>query len=348
MASIEKYDNDKDVLYQLNHDFRTSPKPPRNTEIDPELTKNNYSLTPESHGRRAEECLDYYKQLLDSSYIYGKGSDREIVRCLQWSIQAPPDLAPEQKEEFFKACYEYMNGIYGEKNCVAAVVHTDEIMLDAKGERVSKDHLHYLAVPRVENNRYLSQKEKFKEGLAKIRESGLLPEPEDVQKTVSVVSRYYKGELSRNGTVSELAKELDCKYAEARKICNAVIRKDSESHRMKLNSDALTSRKQLHEFHPGLQKFLDERGIRCTVSYKSQGIDRELSYTVAEAKTVTRVTGLSIEEIKGLEIENERLREQVKTLTKEIENSREHEKQSGWGRSSGWGKEFSASWEKEY
>lgn len=350
MASIEKYDNDQDVLYQLRHDFRSSPKPPRNTEIDSELTKNNYSLTPESHGRSAEECLNYYNHLLKESYIYGKDTNRKIVRCLQWSIQAPSDLAPEQRKEFFKACYEYMNEIYGAKNCIAAVVHTDEIMLDAKGGRVSKDHLHYLAVPRVENNKYLATTEKFAYGISKLRENELLTEKEEIQKVANSLARFYKGNLSKNETISEIAKETECKYADARKIYNAVVIKDSEAHKMKLNSDALTSRKQLHEFHPGLQKFLDDRGIKCTVSYKSQGIERDVSYTVAEAKTITRITGYSIDEIKGLEIENQRLHEQVKTLTKELEQTRDHERVSGWDNSSGWGKDKSNRWEidKEY
>lgn len=346
MASMEKYDNDEDVLKQLNHDFRSSPKPPRNTEIDPELSKNNYSLAPENHGRSAEKCHDYYKQLLDNSYIYGKDSNREITRALQWSIQEPADLSPEQKPEFFAACTEYMNDFYGEQNCIAAVVHTDEIMLDAKGNRVSHDHLHYIAVPRVENPRYLTKAEKFEKGLSKLHDSGLLMDKADAQKAASVIDQHYRHELSRNEAVSMLAKELDCKYAEARKIFTATVRRDSESHRMKLCSDAVTSRKQLHEFHAGLQQFLDERGIRCTVSYKSQGLSRDVSFTVAEAKTVTRITGHSVKGIKALEVENERLREQVKSLAQELEKSRE--RISGWGRSSEWGKEVDKSWEKEF
>lgn len=341
MASIEKYYNDQDVLYQLRHDLRSSPKPPRNTEIIPELTKNNYFLTPENHGRCVEECLDYYQQLLDNSYIYGRDSDREIVRCIQWSIQAPADLDPKQKPEFFASCYEYLNTIYGEQNCISAVIHTDEIMINAKGDRISHDHLHYLAVPRVENRKYISADVKFINGALKLQKYGLLTKEDDIRKVVVSINRFYKAELSKNETISKIAKETNCKYADARKIYNAVVRKDSESYKQKLNSDALTSRKQLHEFHPALQKYLDDRGIKCTVSFKSQGIERDLSYNITEAKTVTRVTGLSIEEIKGLEIENERLHEQIKSLTKELEHSKGYEKSSSWGSCSVWSKERS-------
>ena len=335
------------VEYALHHCFRSFNKPSRNNEIDSTLTKNNYSLTPENRGRTTEECMSYYNRLLADSYIYGKDAEREIVKCLEWSIQVPSDLASEQKPEFFKACYEYMNELYGAENCIAAVVHTDEIMLNAKGERISHDHLHYLSVPRVKNTRYLTAEEKFQSGLAKLRENGLLPKNEDVQQVVSAVNRFYKNKLSKNETISEIARETECKYTDARKIYNAVVRKDSELHKQKLNSDALTSRKQLHEFHPGLQKYLDDCGIKCTVSYKSQGIERDVSYTIAEAKTVTRVTGLSIEKIKSLEIENNRLHEQIISLTKELNLNKEHERESIWGSSSEWGKNRGKTWEIE-
>ena len=326
------------VEYTLHHCFRSFNKPSRNKEIDATLTRNNYSLTPESRGNTTGECMEYYKRLLENTFIYGKGADREIVKCLEWSIQAPADLAPEQKPEFFKACYDYMNSLYGEENCIAAVVHTDEIMRNAKGERVSHDHLHYLAVPRVKNTRYLTAEEKFKKGIVKIRENGILTKQDDAQKIEALITLYHNGKLSKNGMVSTIAKETGCKYADARKIYNAVIRKDSEMHTMKLNSDALTSRKQLHAFHPGLQKYLDEHGLKCTVSYKSQGMERNIPYTVAEAKTVTRVTGLSIDEMQDLLKENVQLKEKIKDLTRENERLRSHSvNYNAWGKKSGWG-----------
>ncbi len=355
MASLEKYTNDMEVLFQLRHDFRASPKP-GNFEIDPALSKNNYCLSPESHGRTAEECMKYYKKLIGNSYIYGKDSKRDIVRGLQWCITAPADLPEDQKEEFFKAAYEYMNSIYGEENCICAVVHTDEIMKNKKGERVSHDHLHYLAVPRVANNKHLSLKDKFTSGLEKISKSDkpILFKNDDLKNLTSAVFQFYKKEISKNQAVSMIAKNLECKYADAKKIFNSVTIKESEFYEMKLNSDALTSRKQLHEFHPAFQRFLEDRGIHCTVSFKSQGIDRG-SFTVAEAKTVTRVTGLSVEQIKEMEIENEILQDQVKSLTAEVEksktidNTKDADNASGWGSSSGWGKERGEKeWEKEY
>ena len=332
------------VEYALHHLFRSFNKPSRNEEIDYELTKNNYSLTPETHGHTTNECMDYYKSLLSRSYIYGESSERDIARCVQWSIQAPADLAEEQKPEFFKACYEYMNELYGEENCIAAVVHTDEIQLNKKGERISKDHLHYLFVPRTANSGYVSANEKFNEGLVKIRKNNLLAELADAKKAAGVIGKFYKGEITRNEAVRDIAKAINCKYAESRKICNAVIRKESESQKFKLCSEAFTSRKQLHEFPINLQQYLDSHGIKCTVSFKSQGIERESSYTVAEAKTVTRITGHSIEEIKTMEVENKHLREQVKSLEQELEKVKNHNVSSGWGNTSGWGTKGDVTW----
>lgn len=346
MASIEKYRNEQEVIFHLNHNFRSSPKAPLNIEIDDSLTKKNYILTPESHGRNTQECLNYFKQRTNNSFIYGEHSTRDIVRCIEWVIQAPSDLAEGQKPDFFKACYGFLNNIYGEENCISSLVHVDEIMVNAKGDRVSHDHMHYMAVPRIQNKNYISVKDKFKNGIATLRKNEFLAENEDVSFIVNALNRFYKKEINKNEAISEITKNSHYHYADSKKIFNAVVRKESESYKTRIKSDAFTSKKMLHEFHPKLQKFLDNLGIKCTVSFKSQGIDRG-SFTVDEAKTVTRVTGLSIEQIKDLEIENERLHEQVKSLSQEIEKSKEIET-SGWGNSSGWGKESDREWQKEY
>lgn len=59
-------------------------------------------------------------------------------------------------------------------------------------------------------------------------------------------------------------------------------------HEFKFNSKAYTSRKQLLEFHPNFQKFLDVKGIHCTVFSGEVGKAIEKNYkTVKDLKLDT-------------------------------------------------------------
>lgn len=152
MASITKCTN-KEVYYHLRHNSRENPRTPGNPDIDPDRKDHNYFLSPEDHGRSARECRIYYKKRLSEIYVFGRA---DVVTACEWVVTAPKDLLPEQKDAFFRASYDFLNTLYGEKNCIQAVVHEDEGVKDSNGKIIEgKAHLHYLFIPVVENQKYM-------------------------------------------------------------------------------------------------------------------------------------------------------------------------------------------------
>ena len=81
---------------------------------------------------------------------------KDIVTACQWVITAPQDLAAEQEREFFETTMDYLNTLYGEQNCIQAVVHRDEGVKDRDGNIIAgRAHLHYIFMPIVNNDKYL-------------------------------------------------------------------------------------------------------------------------------------------------------------------------------------------------
>ncbi|MCR5776227.1 MAG: hypothetical protein K6G84_02275 [Lachnospiraceae bacterium] len=72
----------------------------------------------------------------------------------------------------------------------------------------------------------------------------------------------------------------------------------------KLCSDQLTRRSVLKEWHPNYQKWLDDAGVHATVA---SGITSGRGISVKALKEITRETGLSLTQLKSLEVENQKL-----------------------------------------
>ncbi len=60
----------------------------------------------------------------------------------------------------------------------------------------------------------------------------------------------------------------------------------------KLCADALTKKAALKAFHPGLQKHLDDCGIKATVYRKKEGSGKTISLSVKQLKEITEKTGI--------------------------------------------------------
>ena len=154
MASITKHTN-SGVYGALKHNIRESPYPPSNEEIDLERTHLNYHL--DSHGETARDAKNYYNERMSEVYHYNRA---DVKTCVQWVCTAPADLSKEEESKFFQETYNYLNSIYGENNCVQCVVHYDEgirVKDPITGElqvEVGRPHLHYMAIPVVENSKY--------------------------------------------------------------------------------------------------------------------------------------------------------------------------------------------------
>lgn len=156
MASIEKYTAGQ-VSYMLRHNSRESPKPPANIDIDPERSYLNYTLTPE-RGVTARACKTYYNNRLSEVYHMNRA---DIITAAQWVITAPKDLASDQEERFFYETFNFLNSIYGDKNCIQCVVHYDEGVKGHDGQIIEgRPHLHYVFLPVVANKKYMKPNKK--------------------------------------------------------------------------------------------------------------------------------------------------------------------------------------------
>lgn len=68
-----------------------------------------------------------------------------------------------------------------------------------------------------------------------------------------------------------------------------------EGYEYRLCADQLTKKARLKEFHPGLQKHLDEAGIHATVFRKKEGAGKAVSLSVAQLKELTKKTGIALD-----------------------------------------------------
>ena len=153
MASMDKHG--ADTLYFIRHNMRELPpdKTPSNIEIDPERTKDNYSII--SRGKTAEEVNDYRKQIESKIFHYNR---KNLVRSVEVVITLPTDCPPEQEEAFFKESYNYVVSTLpmGEKCVFLAEVHKDEGRVQKDGVTVieSPPHMHIMYVPGVPDEKH--------------------------------------------------------------------------------------------------------------------------------------------------------------------------------------------------
>lgn len=115
--------------------------------------------------------------------------------------------------------------------------------------------------------------------------------------------------LKDNQTVVEGAKHLHVMYVPA------VPYTKHEGFDYKLNSDQLTRRNILMQWHSSYQSWLDNAGISATVA---SGVTSGKGISVKAMKEVTKATGLSYEQIQTLKVENERLHEELKNKEHEL------------------------------
>ncbi|SHI96994.1 hypothetical protein SAMN02745229_03912 [Butyrivibrio fibrisolvens DSM 3071] len=68
-----------------------------------------------------------------------------------------------------------------------------------------------------------------------------------------------------------------------------------DGYQYKLCADQLTKRARLKEFHPALQKALDDAGIKATVYRKKEGDGKTIGLSVKQLKEITAKTGIKFE-----------------------------------------------------
>lgn len=148
MASIIKMTAGQ-VSGALRHNTREQPFPAKNEDINSELTNRNYHLTP---FRTAKEAKAVYNSRLKEIYVYGR---KDIITACQWCCTAPKDLPVEEEKQFFEETFNFLNSLYGSRNCVQCVVHYDEGVRDNDGNLLAgRPHLHYIFIPSVKNEKF--------------------------------------------------------------------------------------------------------------------------------------------------------------------------------------------------
>lgn len=266
MAAVEKY-TAASVSYELRHNTREDPHPSSNKEIDPERTNMNYHL--DNHGKTAREAKDYYNIRMKEVYCYNRA---DVNTICQWVCTAPKDLSPEQETAFFRETYNYLNSLYGEKNCIQAIVHKDEGVKDVDGNIVEgQAHLHYVFIPVVDNPKFsATEKSAYDEKLAD----------------------YSKLKITARTTHMKFNKREP-------------VRKAS-TYEEKICADQLIRTKTLREFHPNYQKWLDKAGVKATVhSGVTGGKNRTVSQLKEETKDKLRIKELEIELEKQISLNRE-------------------------------------------
>lgn len=154
MAQVEKY-NMRQAIAIIAHCERTGEKH-SNKNIDPERTKDNYSLWPEEDPDTLVLDTDVPGQSSER-YAYKRMKKRlSEVSCLDrkdvnvlcdWCIHLGVDVPPgyDSQKAFFKACVKYICNTYGEENVTYAWVHMDE----------ENPHIHIGFVPVIKKQRKL-------------------------------------------------------------------------------------------------------------------------------------------------------------------------------------------------
>ena len=142
MAEMDKLKGN-DLFKELKHIFREIPASKRdpNSSIQDDLSGKNYSLL--NRCNSTSEALKYKKNLLKKIFKYKR---KDVVEGVEWVVQSPKDLNPNQKEDFFRAVHDYICGTLpmGEECVLSSVVHVDERHYDNDGNNISKDHLHFV------------------------------------------------------------------------------------------------------------------------------------------------------------------------------------------------------------
>lgn len=153
-----------------------------------------------------------------------------------------------------------------------------------------------------------------------------------------------EGKVAKNGaTIVEGAKHLHVMYVPA------VLDHKHEGFKFKLCSDELTKRDVLKKWHPNYQKWLDNAGVKATVS---SGVTSGKGISVKSLKEISKESGLSLAQIKTLEKENQHLHQKLMETEQELSKSRnrikeleqtqtplyvEQEQTQTWGSNRDWG-----------
>lgn len=172
MASVKKF-SDAAVIYEIKHNKRELLND-KNTDIDPDLTCLNYSLTP----IRPVSEYEYYLNRKAELYCFNRS---DVKTLAGWIVTVPKELEKrEDIDQFLSTTADFLIQRYGIKNTVSIECHFDEgkrekfrdrwtgeYIRDENGKVKTqlihgRPHLHFLFLPVCpDNNPRHTQTEKI-------------------------------------------------------------------------------------------------------------------------------------------------------------------------------------------
>lgn len=254
MANVQKY-TDNQIYSILRHNGRTNHNY-SNQEIDPSRTHLNYSIPIDHNGLSPTE---YYKKVLDESYIYGRGSSREkkAITAASWIITLPKELLgnAQKEHDFFSAVTSFLQERY--TYIISADCHYDE-------SRMPHLHATFLPITDLDHERVHYRTQKTKEAIR--LESG----------------RYeygYRFKLDKN----------------SEKIPVTNYAKLSDLYDKKVDASSVLNKIELSHFHADLQDYLIKNNIEGKVL---TGTTDGMNFSVKKLKEFTANTGYTLDQIK--------------------------------------------------
>ncbi|SEK18540.1 Plasmid recombination enzyme [Pseudobutyrivibrio ruminis] len=257
MASVMKFTHEA-VVNLIRHNGRNI-EGNSNADINPELTHLNYSFSMKEHGELSD--YQYYKKLVDSSYIYGRGTLREkdAIKACSWVVTAPADIVGDKDKEdaFFRGVYSFISNRYGSENIINNVVHYDE---------AGEPHCHVIFVPIVELDHEKIKHKTIRDKTAVQASSG----------------RWYF--------------DSHYKLDDGQKVPLKNYSKMSDYYDKKISANDVLNKAELKHFHTDLQSYLIENNIEGKVVNGTTG---GISFSIQKLKEFTAKTGLKISDLKS-------------------------------------------------
>lgn len=270
MASFQKLTKSA-IANILRHDSRIIINN-KNTDIDKNRTHLNYSF-PMSHQGKTD--YQYYKDRINSCYLYGKGSVREdkTITACSLVVTLPKELSGYSDKEhlFFSGVYSFVSERYGESNIINNVVHYDE---------AGQPHIHIVFVPATSLNHDQAHY-KTKRSLKPIKlESGRY--------------EYEYRYVLKDGTYASI-KDYEPANGQDLRIPIKNYAKASDAYDTKISAADVLNKAELQHFHQDLQDYLNKRDIKGNIITGTTG---SINISVDQLKDITRKTGLTLEDIK--------------------------------------------------
>lgn len=273
----------------LKHDLRKL-KNDSNADIDAQWSNLNYAISCNTEG---VTDLQYYKKIVRESYVYGRGSQREAdaVTCCSWVVTLPKEISDYgtiSKERPLRINPEketaFFQGVYDfiqdrYATCFHAVIHYDE---------AGQPHGHFFLVPRVAIDHELIRNKTQKTHIAEKLPSGRWQ---------------YKVKL--------------CKDSQGNVIPLPNYAKASDSYEWKISAADVFCKVELQNWHKDLSDFLRNRQIPGA-DYVCNGKTAGKNISVKSMKELKTVTGLSIEELKELQLNRDQLQKIIATKDRNL------------------------------